>query len=313
MKRFILLLVVALAIFCAGSAFLIGGGPLKFMISGEAGSIVAVLAAAFAIAAFGFGAVSGDYSWVDRLWSTVPVVFAWIYAVKGEHSLASFLAAALVTVWGVRLTQNFARRGGYTGTEDYRWAIMRSRIASPVAWQFFNAAFICGAQLGVIALFMTPIGRIAEARSVVQPRVFVAVSVLALVCIAIETVADAQRWKFHERKDAVAQGQAPADSEVSGGFASSGLFRLSRHPNYFGELGFWWCIYFLGAAADGNVINWTISGPIALSAIFAGSIPFTESISASKYPEYAKYRRRTSVLIPWFPGKTNGTGYLDGA
>jgi len=106
MKRFILLLVVALAIFCAGSAF-----------------------------GFGFGAAMGDYSWVDRLWSTVPVVFAWIYAVKGEHSLASFLAAALVTVWGVR-------RGGYTGKEDYRWAIMRSRIASPVAWQFFNMAFI---------------------------------------------------------------------------------------------------------------------------------------------------------------------------
>jgi steroid 5-alpha reductase family enzyme len=305
MKRFFLLIAVTLALFLATSALLVGGDPFEFMRSGEAGSIVAVLAAAFAITAFGFGATTGDYSWVDRLWSTVPVAFAWIYTIKGEHSLASFLAAALVTVWGARLTQNFARRGGYKGTEDYRWAIMRSRIASPVAWQFFNAAFICGAQLCVIALFMTPIGRIAEARSVARPGVFVVISALALACVAIETVADAQRWEFHVRKNAVARNEALADSEVSGGFASSGLFRLSRHPNYFGELGFWWCIYFLGAAADGTLLNWTIAGPLSLGAIFAGSIPFTESISASKYPEYAGYCHRTSVIIPWFPGKSD--------
>lgn len=305
MKRFVLLLAVALALFLATSALLVGGDPLGFIISSDAGAIVALLAAAFAIASFAFGAATGDYSWVDRLWSTAPMIFAWIYAIKGEHSLASFLAAALVSIWGVRLTQNFARRGGYTGAEDYRWAIMRSRIASPAAWQFFNAGFICGAQLSVIALFTAPIGRIAETPFVARPGAFVVASALALACVAIETIADAQRWRFHARKATVARGEAPADSEVSGGFASSGLFRLSRHPNYFGELGFWWCVYFIGAAADGNIINWTIAGPISLSAIFAGSIPFTESISASKYPGYVEYCRRTSVLIPWFPGKSN--------
>jgi steroid 5-alpha reductase family enzyme len=84
------------------------------------------------------------------------------------------------------------------------------------------------------------------------------------------------------------------------GFRSSGLFRLSRHPAYFGELGFWWSIYLLCAVGSGTFIHWSGAGALALTALFVGSTRFTESLSAAKYPAYAEYRRTTSAVVPWF-------------
>ncbi|WP_255948426.1 DUF1295 domain-containing protein [Brucepastera parasyntrophica] len=104
--------------------------------------VVIVWAACFSACSFFFGIFTGDYSWVDRLWSTLPVVFAWYYALRGGFSPALLIAASLISVWGVRLTWNFAKKGGYTGTEDYRWSILRGRIKSPLLWQVFNLLFI---------------------------------------------------------------------------------------------------------------------------------------------------------------------------
>jgi steroid 5-alpha reductase family enzyme len=301
MKRFALFIAVVLAVFAGTAALLGGGDPSVFLRGSSSLLVVAASTASMAAAAFAFGLATGDYSWVDRLWSIAPALFAWIFALKGRGSLASFAAAAAVTIWGARLTRNFARRGGYSGTEDYRWSILRGRIANPVAWQAFNALFICAFQLAVIALFSSPLGRVAEADSPPALLPFAATLGLALAFIAIEAAADAQRWAYHGRKAAAAGSGEALDEEAARGFVSSGLFRLSRHPNYFGELGFWWCVFAMGCLAGGTILHWTILGPLALSAVFAGSTAFTESITASKYPAYAEYRRRTSVLVPWFP------------
>jgi steroid 5-alpha reductase family enzyme len=307
MKRFALFIAVVLAVSAGASALLGSGDPAAFVLGSSSLLVVAASTASMAVAAFAFGLATGDYSWVDRLWSIAPALFAWIFALKGRGSLASFASAAAVTIWGARLTRNFARRGGYSGTEDYRWSILRSRIANPVAWQAFNALFICAFQLAVIALFSSPLGRVAEAETPPALLPFAAAICLAIAFVAIEAAADAQRRAYHGRKAAAARsGEAGAyleapDEEVAQGFVSSGLFRLSRHPNYFGELGFWWCVFAMGCLAGGAVVHWTILGPLALSAVFAGSTMFTESITASKYPAYAEYRRRTSVLVPWFP------------
>jgi steroid 5-alpha reductase family enzyme len=301
MKRFLLFIVSVAVIALGAFAFLGGGDPFAF-IQGEGSlSLVAALTASMAVAAFVFGLATGAYSWVDRLWSLAPLLFAWIFALKESPSLASLAAAAAVTLWGARLTWNFARRGGYAGTEDYRWSILRSRIKNPIAWQAFNALFICVFQLGVIALFSTPLWRVARAGNPAEALPFAAFLVLSLAFIAIETVADGQRWAFHERKAEAARSGAKDDAEVADGFVSSGLFRFSRHPNYFGELGFWWSVFAMGCASGGSIVHWTILGPLALSAVFAGSTTFTESITASKYPAYGEYKRRTSAIIPWFP------------
>jgi steroid 5-alpha reductase family enzyme len=303
MKRFVVFIAVC-AIVCAAI--------LALDTDARPFALVLALTGGFAVSCFAFGAATGDYSWVDRLWSLIPVLFAWIYAARGGFGTRVVVAAVLVTIWGARLTRNFARRGGYSGTEDYRWSILRGRIASPALWQIFNALFICAAQLIVIAFFSAPIGLLARrdgagARGgAAATAVFAALSVLSLLFLAYETEADREQWKFQRRKEAYLAGRtafvAPKvdDGEAARGFRSSGLFRLSRHPAYFGELGFWWSIYLICAVGSGAFIHWSVAGALALTALFAGSTRFTESLSEAKYPAYAEYRRTTSAVVPWF-------------
>ena len=85
------------------------------------------------------------------------------------------------------------------------------------------------------------------------------------------------------------------------GFLDQGLFRYSRHPNFFFEQAQWWLFFLMGAAAAASLAQWTVLGAFLLSLLFLGSTRFTEQISASKYPAYADYQRRTSMLIPWPP------------
>jgi steroid 5-alpha reductase family enzyme len=316
MRRFTAFTLCCCALFLAALIVVSGDSPLAFAGKASPPAVVALLAASLAVASFAFGIATRDYSWVDRLWSTAPVVFAWFYAFRGGLEPTGLLAAALVTVWGARLTYNFARRGGYSGTEDYRWSILRDRIQNPLAWQLFNAFFICAFQVGVLVLFTSPIYRISSVDGAGAPMLVLLASVLALGCVALETRADAEQWEFQARKanarkaagtKAASTAAVPVgtgDPELRRGFISSGLFRYSRHPNYFGELGFWWSVYLVGCAADGSMIHWTIVGPIALTLVFIGSTAFTESISAAKYPDYEEYRHTTSPIVPWLPGKS---------
>ena len=246
---------------------------------------------------------------MDRLWSLVPVLFVWTYAARSGFGPRIITASVLITIWGARLTRNFARRGGYSGTEDYRWSILRSGIPSPILWQAFNALFICAAQLGVLALICAPLGLLAGSGTAAggygRAVAFAVLSAVPLLFLVWETVADRQQWDFQKRKAAFFAARengdpvAP-DAEAQAGFRSSGLFRLSRHPAYFGELGFWWSIYFLCAVGSGVPIHWTVVGVVALTALFVGSTRFTESLSAAKYPAYAEYQKKTSAIVPCF-------------
>ena len=70
---------------------------------------------------------------------------------------------------------------------------------------------------------------------------------------------------------------------------------------YSSTVAIWWVVFAFGAIAAGSVAQWTIIGAVLLTLLFIGSTVFTESISGSKYPEYADYRRSVSAIVPWFP------------
>jgi len=89
------------------------------------------------------------------------------------------------------------------------------------------------------------------------------------------------------------------DDMYSRGFYCEGLYRYSRHPNYFGEIGQWLVIYLLTVVGVG--FNWSIIGLLNLFHIFFRSIMLTESLSDFKYPPYKRYASKTSILFPWFP------------
>ncbi|WP_083512965.1 DUF1295 domain-containing protein [Microbacterium algeriense] len=248
--------------------------------------------------------ITRDTSWVDRAWSIVPVVYVWIFVAgafaDGRGSARVVLMGVLATAWGARLTFNFARKGGYTGMEDYRWAILRQRMR-PWQFQVFNVLFIVCYQMTLLVLITLPALVAAEHPSAltVGDAVFIAAFLAFLVG---EAIADQQQWNFHQRKKQAGGTLAP-------GFATDGLFRYSRHPNFFFEQAQWWAFYAIGATAAvasgagviGGVFNPTIVGAVLLTVLFIGSTIFTESITASKYPAYAEYRRTTSMLVPWPP------------
>src|SRR3954471_11967937 len=100
-----------------------------------------------------------DTSWVDRIWSVVPVIYVWIFAVSaigaGKDAVRLIVMALLATAWGARLTFNFARKGGYTGMEDYRWSILRGRMR-PWQFQLFNVFFIVLYQNALLVLITLP-------------------------------------------------------------------------------------------------------------------------------------------------------------
>ena len=110
--------------------------------------------------------------------------------------------------------------------EDYRWSILRGRIRNPLAWQLFNALFICSFQLGTIAFFTTPLWRVATAEAPPPAIPFAATFLFAIAFVALETEADRQRYAFHERKAAAFQAIGASDEELAQGLVSSGLFRL---------------------------------------------------------------------------------------
>jgi steroid 5-alpha reductase family enzyme len=245
--------------------------------------------------------ITKDTSWVDRIWSIVPVVYVCIFAIGAGLSDARLdVMAALVTLWGARLTFNFARKGGYAGIggdhEDYRWAVLRGRM-SPVAFQFFNFFFIVLFQNAVLALIALPAYTAYQHRGTPFGPLDVVLTVLFLLFLAGETTADQQQWTFQQHKRAeIAAGRKPSPR-----FVQTGLWRLSRHPNFFFENAQWWTIFAFGAVAAGSVLQWTVAGIVLLLAVFIGSTTFTEAITKSKYPEYAAFQKSTSPVIPWFP------------
>ncbi len=259
--------------------------------------LVLIVASAFGAFAWSASLVSGDTSWVDRLWSIAPMIYLWVFAASaGLHNVRLDIMAALVSIWGVRLTFNLARKGGYRGVEDYRWPILRARMTR---WQFqlFNFFFVVLYQNIILILITLPALTAYEHRGAPFGVLDALLSITFLACTAGETVADQQQWDFQTAKSAeIAAGRTPSSQ-----FLEAGLFRFSRHPNFFFEQAQWWVLFLMGALAARSLLEWTASGAILLTLLFIGSTRFTESITLSRYPEYEHYQRHTSPVVPWFP------------
>jgi steroid 5-alpha reductase family enzyme len=105
----------------------------------------------------------------------------------------------------------------------------------------------------------------------------------------LETISDEQLRSFTK------------SNPPSGSIMSTGLWAFSRHPNYLGEVSFWWGLFFFGLAAKTSYW-WTIVGPIAITLLFVFiSIPMMEKRQLARRPGYAVHQQKVSPLIPWFP------------
>ena len=268
--------------------------------------IVAGCSAAFC---FIVGELTGNNSQIDKLWSLLPIAYTWIIAVNGGMSLRLVVMAVLATLWGIRLTFNFARKGAYKlkfweGVEDYRWAIVRSGPAfrKRWAWTAFDLGFISIYQNALVLMTTFP-ALVAMTSEAAFGWVDCLAAVLMLGFIIWETVADEQQWAFQKKKWAML-GEGKKLEELPApynkGFNTTGLWGHSRHPNYFAEQGTWVAFYVFSIGAGIGIVNWSVIGALLLIVLFQGSSSLAEEISGGKYPEYEKYCRS----VPrFFPGK----------
>jgi len=244
----------------------------------------------------------GTYSFVDQLWSVTPVVYVATYALSARTTRL-WVMLGMVTLWGARLSYNFARKGGYSGEEDYRWAVLRKHrlLSNPIAWQLFNVSFIAFYQHLLLFLIALPAAAAARSKEAFDVRgadgVAIAVWTLAFL---VEVVADEQQWRFQRSKRGKARKIRGWGDDYKRGFLTNGLFAWSRHPNFWAEQTMW--VAFAGFAAassksKGFFTPW-LTGAVLLILLFQGSTTFTERISAQKYPEYKAYQACTSRLLP---------------
>ncbi len=249
--------------------------------------------------------ITRNYSQVDKLWSLMPIVYAGITLAAFPTSLRLWLMTILVALWGIRLSYNFSRKGGYNivpwkGEEDYRWSIMQKQPALKGRLRFglFNLLFISFYQQLLILLFSTPLLIAAQNNNLPLTFYDAIPAVLMFTFIVIETIADNQLFDFQQQKQNRRPREARLEDSFKKGFLSQGLFSKVRHPNFAAEQAIWVSLYFFGVSASGQWFNWTAIGSILLILLFQGSSMLTEIISSKKYPDYALYQKSVPRFVP---------------
>lgn len=232
-----------------------------------------------------------DASIVDPFWGVAIWVVGWTHGLAmgvpftGDRLVVFTVAFA----WAARLAAHLHARHREVG-EDRRYRAMREARGDSWWWRSVYVVFLLQAALAwVVAL---PLIAISLAPVQMGPGGWAGL-VLAFAGFLYESVADGQLAAFRRRRDGEApEGQQPVMDQ--------GLWRFSRHPNYFGELMVWWG--FGGVAAfEGHV--WALAGPLVITFMLVkvSGVALTEADISSRRPAYAEYIRRTNALIPGSP------------
>lgn len=232
-----------------------------------------------------------DVTPVDSLWAIGMVVMAstsFLHA-RGDPTRKTLLLG-LCTLWGLRLGGHLLWRWRDRGS-DRRYQAMLAKAQETRHWSFAKASlllvFVTQAPLLFIVCLPVQLGQMDGAPSV--GALGFAGAVLAVIGIAFETVGDAQLAAFRKN---------PGNA---GHVMDRGLWRYTRHPNYFGDACTWWGLYLIAAETPTGV--WALPGPILLTwtLIKWSGVPTTEGRMKRKKPGYADYVRRTSGFVPWWP------------
>lgn len=222
---------------------------------------------------------------VDPFWGTGFTVVAWsTMFLGGEAHWRGWLIAGLATLWGLRLSVYLLARNAGHG-EDRRYAAMRARAGEKFARSSLVTVFWFQGLL--IWLIGMPIqaGQLASGPHGPFGALDAAGVLLFTVGLFFESVGDWQLSRFK------------ADPSNRGRVLQRGLWRYTRHPNYFGDFCVWWGLY-LAAAAAGAA--WTVFAPLAMSYLLlrVSGVSLLERDIAERRPEYRRYQQSTSAFFP---------------
>lgn len=229
-------------------------------------------------------------SMYDAYWSVIPpvVVVALIAdANVGVPGLRQALVLVGVSVWAIRLTANWARGWTGLGHEDWRYVIARSN-GKPYWLQSFLGFHLFPTLIVLLAL-LPVFPAVATSTEAVGPLDWLAVAVM-LAGAVIELVADEQLRGFNRTKQ-------------PGAICTVGMWAWCRHPNYLGEMVFWWGVWLAGVAADPSWW-WTIVGILAITAMFRfASIPMIDERGLERRPGYDRHMAEVPMVLPRRPSR----------
>ncbi|CAL9163576.1 uncharacterized protein C594.04c-like [Musa acuminata AAA Group] len=248
------------------------------------------------------GLLLSNHWLIDLYWTVIPVMLVHYFA---SHPLAKADAArsAVVTVltwvWSARLTHNYFRRERWQwgAREDWRFNEMRKEYGRPWWWISFFAVYLSQQVFLIgICLPMYAIHSSDKPWNIWDSLATVA----CLSGIVIAYFADTQLYEFVSKNETLSKHGAPSVPNLD-----TGIWRYSRHPNYFGEQLWWWSL-FVYAWNVGQ--GWMFIGPLVNSLCLAYVTVLVEQRMLKKdhrAEAYREYQRRTSVWIPWFK-RTSG-------
>lgn len=235
-----------------------------------------------------------DVSFVDSWWALGILMLAVVTHLQVETtSPHALLLLILCAVWSLRLGLYLLWRWRKHGPDPRYQAIMRS-AESRRGWSF---AFTSGVQVfllqGVLQFIVAlpvQLGQIGDPGSPPGPVAVIGV-LLALVGIAFESIADLQLVRFK------------ADAANKGKVLDRGLWRYTRHPNYFGDTCVGWGLFFI--ALETPLGAWTVPAPLLLTFLLTrvSGVPMLEHQLRRTRPDYADYIARTPAFFPWWPDR----------
>ena len=235
-----------------------------------------------------------DASIVDPFWGTGFIIIAWftLISLLPDKAVArSWLLIVLTTIWGMRLSLYLIWRNWGHG-EDRRYRAMREYHGARFWWISLLTVFLLqGVILWIVSL---PI-QVAMITATANPLGWLdlAGAVVWSVGLFFEAVGDFQLARFK------------ANPQHAGRVLDRGLWRLTRHPNYFGDFCVWWGLYLISASGGAA---WTIFSPLLMSylLLMVSGVTLLEKSITDRRLDYAAYQARTSSFFPWPPRKSGG-------
>lgn len=225
-----------------------------------------------------------DASIIDIFWGLGFVIVAWVTRSWADGEPLSLLLPIAASLWGVRLAVYLGARNLGKG-EDKRYVAMREARPQTFWWWSYPAIFLFQAVLCWIVSLPLQVGQLLP-----RPEGVTALDVIGGVLFLFgwlyETIADWQLARFKR------------DPGNRGKVMDRGLWKNTRHPNYFGEAVLWWGIFVMAAAAPGAL--WTVIGPALITFLLlrVSGVALLEKTIGERRPEYADYIRRTNAFIP---------------
>ena len=259
---------------------------LALSTSGALGG-AAVAVAALMVGTWLVSLVLRNASIVDITWGLGFVVVAWVSALRADAaSGAASVLVAMVTVWGLRLGVYLFWRNHGNG-EDYRYVAMRRRWGKRFWLISLATVFVLQGVLMWIVSLPVQVAHVGDARDGALAGVALVIG-LALYAIGLlfEVVGDAQLARFK------------ADPTNEGKVMRSGLWRYTRHPNYFGDACVWWGVGIVAQAVTGTW--WALLGPLVMNILLlrVSGVALLERSLRKRKPDYAEYVRTTSAFVP---------------